>query len=120
MTRSRLILLAFAALTLSAAVAVAQAPPPQPPQPAPAPQTPAPAPPTEAEVKALFESACSSCHDTGFIGEHRKDHAGWEWTVSTMISRGAELNPDEAALVVDYLAKTYPAPDKPDPKAPAG
>jgi cytochrome c5 len=111
--RSRLILTALAGLALSAAVAAAQEPAPQPP---PAPQ-PAPAPPTEAQVKALFESACSSCHDTGFVGEHRKSRADWDWTVSTMISRGAELNSDEAALIVDYLAKTYPAPDKPDAKA---
>lgn len=77
----------------------------------PAPQQP-PAPPTDAQVKALFESACSACHDTDFIGEHRKSHADWEWTVSQMISRGAELNPDEATLIVDYLAKTYPAEEK--------
>jgi cytochrome c5 len=110
------VFLAFAAVAVAAAAA-AQEPSPQP-SPQPAPQQP-PAPPTEAQVKALFESACSSCHDTGFVGEHRKSHAEWEWTVSTMISRGAELNPDEAALIVDYLAKTYPAPDKPDAKPPA-
>jgi mono/diheme cytochrome c family protein len=109
--RARLILPVLAApLAALAVAAAAQEPAPQQP----------PAPPTEAQVKALFESACSSCHDTGFVGEHRKNHSEWEWTVSQMISRGAELNPDEAALVVDYLAKTYPAPDKPaEAKPPA-
>jgi cytochrome c5 len=113
--------LIFAALAVFAAPGAlawaAQQPQPAPPAPA---QTPAPGPPTDDQVKGLFESACSSCHDTGFVGEHRKNRADWEFTVSTMISRGAELNPDEAALIVDYLAKTYPALDKPDTKPPAG
>ena len=107
--RIRLIPLALAAMAVSAAAA---AQPPEP-QPAPAP----PAPPTEAQVKALFESACSTCHDTAFVGEHKMSRADWDWTVSKMISRGAELSPDEQTLVVDYLAKTYPAPDKPAPSA---
>jgi len=102
--RTTSILFSLAALAFAVAAA-AQEPGPQP--------APAPAPPTDAEVKAMFESACSSCHDTGFVGEHRKTHADWEWTVSQMISRGAELNPDEAAVLVDYLAKTYPAPETP-------
>jgi len=101
--RTSVTLCALAGLALSGAVAAAQ-------EPSPAPK------PTDDQIKGLFESACSSCHDTGFVGEHRKTRADWEWTVSTMISRGAELNPDEAALIVDYLARTYPAPDKPDAK----
>jgi len=113
---------AFAALAapavLLASVATAQEPPPAPAQaPAPA-QQPAPPP----DPKAVLESACTSCHGLDFITEHRKTRDGWDFTVRTMIDRGADLDPDTAALVIDYLAKTYPAADKPadTPKPPAG
>ncbi len=124
---------AFAALTvpavLLASVATAQEPPPAPAQaqPAPAPQTPpaqtppaqtpAPAPPPDA--KAILESACTSCHGLDFITEHRKTRDGWDFTVHTMIDRGAALSPEETTLVIDYLAKTYPADAKPADPNPA-
>ena|SRR5689334_814991 len=115
---------AFAALAvpavLLASVATAQEPAPATaPQAQPAPaQQPAPPP----DPKAVLESACTSCHGLDFITEHRKTRDGWAFTVSTMINRGADLDPDTAALVVDYLAKTYPAEEKPAdaPKPPAG
>src|SRR3954451_14052070 len=83
----------------------------------PAPPAPAPAPP---DVKALFESACSACHSAAFAAEARKSRPDWEQTVSRMVDRGAALDPDEAALVVDYLARTYPARPAAETKPPAG
>jgi mono/diheme cytochrome c family protein len=88
-----------------ATLALAQEPP------APA-QTP-PAPQAAPDPKAVLEGACSSCHGVDFITEHRKTREDWDFTVKVMINRGAELDPDTAALLVDYLAKTYPADPKP-------
>jgi len=101
---------AFAALAAPAlllgSVATAQEPPSTPP---PAPQAqPVPPPP---DPKAVLESACTSCHGVDFITEHRKTRDGWDFTVRTMIDRGADLDPDTAQLVIDYLAKTYPKTD---------
>jgi hypothetical protein len=98
-------LVACAGAVALATFAVAQEPP--------APQTPPPAPQAAPDPKAVLESACTSCHGLDFITEHRKTRDGWDFTVKTMINRGADLDPDTAALVIDYLAKTYPAEDKP-------
>jgi cytochrome c5 len=106
---------ACATAAAAATYAAAQEPPP-----APAPQqaTPSPAPAQAPDPKAILESACTTCHGLDFITDKRKDPAAWEFTVNQMISRGADLNPDEAKLVIDYLAKTYPA-DAPPATAPA-
>jgi hypothetical protein len=111
---------AFAALTapalLLASVATAQQPPPATAQTPPPAQTPAPPP----DPKAVLESACTSCHGLDFITEHRKTRDGWDFTVKTMINRGADLDPDTANLVIDYLAKTYPAEAAPPAEKPPG
>jgi cytochrome c5 len=97
---------ACAVAAAAATYASAQEPPPAPEA---QPQPPAPQSGQAPDPKAILESACTSCHGLDFVTEHHKDRAGWEFTVSTMISRGADLNPDEAKVVVDYLAATYPA-----------
>jgi mono/diheme cytochrome c family protein len=104
--------LAFAALLAAAApalVAYAQ-------EPAPAS---APAPPTEPapDAKAILEGVCTSCHGADFIAEHRKSRDDWDFTVRRMIDKGADLDPDTAQLLVDYLAKTYPPAEKSSPPA---
>lgn len=97
-------LVAAAGLALAATVAAAQ---PAPPTATPAAEAPDP--------KAILEGACTMCHGLDFIAERRKSHDDWEFTVSRMIDKGAALDEASAALVVDYLAKTYPAEPKPAP-----
>lgn len=70
-----------------------------------------PAPPPPPDPKAILEGACTMCHGLDFITERRKSHDDWQATVSRMMDKGASLGPDEAAALVDYLAKTYPAAD---------
>jgi cytochrome c5 len=93
-----------AGLALSSALAVslarAQDPPPAPP------------PPPAAEAKDIVQGVCTACHGLDFIGEHRKDHDGWDFTVRRMIDKGADLGVDDIPLVVDYLAKTFPKPEE--------
>jgi mono/diheme cytochrome c family protein len=57
--------------------------------------------------KALAEERCSTCHSfTRATGESQTADQ-WQRTVNDMIQKGANLNTDEAAAVVAYLAKTY-------------
>lgn len=91
-----------AAAATSQAVPAAEAP-------APAGQTTA-AKPTDVSLeqgKALFESACSSCHDLSLATQKRMSTAKWRSTVLDMISQGAVLDDRQADLVIAYLAKTY-------------
>jgi hypothetical protein len=71
------------------------------------------------DPKVVVESACTSCHGLDFIAEHRKSRADWDFTVRRMIDKGADLGVDEADLVADYLAKTYPAETDPATPGPA-
>lgn len=63
-----------------------------------------------AAEKALFEQTCSACHDLSTVTGQRKTRADWADTVQQMVGMGAQLTDDQAAQVVDYLSKTYPAP----------
>lgn len=73
-----------------------------------APATPAATAPTgDVQTKALFENACGSCHDAGVVAQMHQTSAQWANTVDVMVSRGAPLDPKEAAEISDYLAKHY-------------
>ncbi|HEY8004023.1 MAG TPA: hypothetical protein VIE16_07335 [Phenylobacterium sp.] len=74
--------------------------------------------PSRPDPKDILEGVCSGCHGVDFIAEHRKSHDDWDFTVHRMMDKGAELSPDEADALVDYLAKTYPAEAKPAGPAP--
>ncbi len=111
---------AFAALAVASVFAASLAQAQQPPAPAqtPAPQTPTPQATPAPDPKAILESVCSSCHGVDFITERKKTRDGWDATVHRMIDKGADLDQESAALLVDYLAKTYPAPDAPPAPTP--
>ena len=57
--------------------------------------------------QTLLEERCTECHDLERTTSQQKTRAEWEETVSRMIDRGAELNEDEKAVLVDYLAENY-------------
>ena len=63
----------------------------------------------EGQQKALFESACGSCHDAAVATQQRMDRSGWEGTVAQMVGMGAPLDEQQAAQVADYLARHYGA-----------
>lgn len=71
----------------------------------------APAPPSP-EVQKILTDVCSNCHDISITTDLRKTREEWENTVGRMISNGAALSDQQAALVVDYLAKAYAPPGK--------
>ena len=53
--------------------------------------------------KAVMESRCGECHGLEKVTSKSKDRAGWQTTVNRMISKGANLNAEEKAALIDYL-----------------
>jgi hypothetical protein len=57
---------------------------------------------------SLLDLRCSVCHSADKAKSAKKDRQGWEKTVTNMMVKGAQLTETEKAVLVDYLAKTYP------------
>src|SRR6266567_616194 len=70
----------------------------------------------DGDEKAVVLGACTQCHSLGPIVLQRKSASQWGKTVSDMVSRGAQLSPDEIAPISNYLARGF-GPDSPLPGA---
>ncbi len=57
----------------------------------------------------LITAHCAACHETSIVFGQRKSADDWASTVQLMVDRGAELKPEEADTVVDYLTRNFPA-----------
>jgi len=57
--------------------------------------------------KDLVAVACTQCHGLKLIVSLRDGPVGWRRFVDDMILRGAQLNPQEADTVAQYLAKSF-------------
>jgi hypothetical protein len=55
----------------------------------------------------LVAVACSQCHGLKLIATLRDGPVGWKHFVDDMILRGAQLTPQEADTVVQYLSENY-------------
>jgi cytochrome c5 len=51
--------------------------------------------------------ACTQCHGLKLIMSLRDGPVGWKHFVDDMILRGAQLTPEEADTVAQYLSKTF-------------
>jgi mono/diheme cytochrome c family protein len=60
------------------------------------------------EGKAIVETVCTSCHSLSEVTSASYNREEWEITVERMIEKGAKLDSDQKALVIDYLVSTYP------------
>src|SRR5436305_10398949 len=89
MTKTILLIPAAAALALSA-TAVAQSLP-------------------AGDGKDMVEKICAGCHDlapiTESVGGTKDD---WQMVVQSMIQMGAEIKPEQAVLITNYLAQNFP------------
>lgn len=47
------------------------------------------------------------CHDIYMISTKHKTREEWAATVALMADRGAEITPEDAQIVVDYLAQNF-------------
>lgn len=63
--------------------------------------------PSPQDGNALMEARCTKCHSLDRVKAAKKDAAGWKTTVDRMVGRGAELSPEEAEVLVKFLAETY-------------
>ena len=55
----------------------------------------------------LVAVACTQCHGLKLIMTLRDGPVGWRHFVDDMILRGAQLNPEEADTVAQYLSKNF-------------
>ena len=61
----------------------------------------------EGEGRALVLEKCTVCHDTSRIRSTYRDEQAWTDLVDNMISRGANVTPEEAKEIVAYLFEHY-------------
>lgn len=59
------------------------------------------------DAAALLEARCVDCHSLSKATEARHTQEQWQEIVTRMIGRGAVLNSEEEATLVEYLAETY-------------
>ncbi len=70
--------------------------------------TPTPAPTTATlDGSTLVQERCTMCHPLSRVESARYSAAEWKTIVDLMISRGAQLTPDEETVVVNYLASNF-------------
>jgi competence protein ComEA len=60
--------------------------------------------------KDVFEKTCTSCHGTEPITIMTDTKEGWSDTVDDMIAKGAEIEAADKAMIVAYLAASFPKP----------
>jgi competence protein ComEA len=61
--------------------------------------------------KAEAEKLCGTCHEIERSLAPRQDRTGWKSTIDKMVNLGATGTEKEFEMVLEYLAKNYPAPD---------
>jgi cytochrome c5 len=61
----------------------------------------------QGEGRDLVAVACTQCHPLTPILNSRLGQAGWRNHVTNMVIRGAQLNANEADLVVRYLTASF-------------
>jgi len=69
--------------------------------------TAAPASTTALDGATLVQERCSVCHTLARIENTKHTATDWKTIVDMMISRGAQLTPEEAIVVVNYLASNF-------------
>ncbi len=67
--------------------------------------------------KDILEKKCSACHSPSQVTTVGRSADEWHEVTVSMIDLGAELNEEEIKVLVEYLAKNWPA--KKDEGAPA-
>jgi hypothetical protein len=62
---------------------------------------------TSQDGATLVQERCAVCHPLTFVERSRHTSSDWQIIVSMMISRGAQLTPQEEATVVSWLAANF-------------
>src|SRR6187455_2965323 len=70
--------------------------------------------------KEILEKKCSTCHAPEQVTTFGRSPEEWHEVVVNMIDLGAEVNEEEAKVLVEYLAKNWPVKgSKPAEEKPA-
>jgi competence protein ComEA len=67
----------------------------------------------DAPGRAETEKLCKGCHEMARSVSLRQDRAAWQRTLTKMTAFGMKGTDEEFNLVLDYLAKNYPAGEVP-------
>src|SRR5439155_22223491 len=59
------------------------------------------------------ERICKNCHELARSVSRRQDRDGWQVTLNKMVALGTKATDQELALILDYLAKNFPAEEIP-------
>ncbi|MBI4483329.1 MAG: MBL fold metallo-hydrolase [Acidobacteria bacterium] len=70
------------------------------------------------EGKELVTAACVQCHALRTAVAPQRDAEGWKATVYDMISRGAQIFPEEAEVIIEYLSRARGPESAPSSAAP--
>jgi cytochrome c5 len=63
--------------------------------------------------KDVVEKVCAGCHDLDPItGSQGGTHDDWDMVVKAMIAMGADIKPEQAVLITNYLAQNFPPKQK--------
>jgi len=62
---------------------------------------------TALDGATLVQERCTVCHPLSRVESTKHTAADWKTIVDMMISRGAQLTPEEAIVVVNYLATNF-------------
>jgi cytochrome c2 len=73
---------------------------------APSPSAPVPAE-ADAAVGQLVLTTCGGCHGLETLSHNPQDAAGWTKTVALMQQLGAQVNPNDRAALIAYLARHF-------------
>ncbi len=55
----------------------------------------------------LVVSDCSGCHSLATLSNHPQSRAQWVQTVAQMEQIGAQVNPQDEPVLIDYLARRF-------------
>ncbi|HEY4265950.1 MAG TPA: hypothetical protein VGM72_11580 [Micropepsaceae bacterium] len=62
--------------------------------------------------KELVATICTSCHDLSPVTEGGFSKDDWNMVIKSMIEMGADIKPDQATVLVNYLATNFPPKPK--------
>jgi competence protein ComEA len=63
--------------------------------------------------KEEAQKLCSGCHELEKAFSTRQDRAGWETTISKMVSYGMKASEKDMATVLEYAVRNFPADEVP-------
>lgn len=69
-------------------------------------------------AKAKTQAACLTCHEARIIVQQRLNKAAWTKEVDKMVKWGAEVDPNDRDLLIEYLSANFGS-DRPAYQAPS-